>query len=296
MSENSSAKKSRLDRILMRLSVPETNFRTRSRCSLDWRSLSRSFQRSAVAGVSAVNPADGSTIEVFNLLSLDGIRLSLDECHHKLPALHRSAWCLSLSSVLPLQRRVVSSLPSWSISLARQRMDRHHGHQSCSLGINLNIAGDAGFIVLPPLAAILYMSIGRHPLLECTPHSHRVARFLCEHSSRSFRCTCIRIPQEQAAQMIDPNYQQSIAINWYFLIVSCVLLTIVVRSWLRKFLLTVSPVSKEELAKYDFDEDNSNITPIQKRELQQQVFLFLIYAAVVVFMCLPIFGGRDPRR
>lgn len=33
------------------------------------------------------------------------------------------------------------------------------------LGINLNIAGDAGFIVLPPLAAILYMSIGRHPLL-----------------------------------------------------------------------------------------------------------------------------------
>ena len=29
------------------------------------------------------------------------------------------------------------------------------------LGINLNIAGDAGFIILPPLAAILYMSIGR---------------------------------------------------------------------------------------------------------------------------------------
>lgn len=33
------------------------------------------------------------------------------------------------------------------------------------LGINLNIAGDAGFIILPPLAAILFMSIGRSPLL-----------------------------------------------------------------------------------------------------------------------------------
>ena len=31
---------------------------------------------------------------------------------------------------------------------------------------------------------------------------------------------------EAAAKMIDPAYQQSMAINWYFLIVSCITLTI----------------------------------------------------------------------
>ena len=49
--------------------------------------------------------------------------------------------------------------------------------------------------------------------------------------------------------MIDPNYQQSIAINWYFLIVSCVLLTIVGTILVEKVLLHRFPVSKEELAK-----------------------------------------------
>lgn len=75
MSENSSAKKSRLDRILdaieragNKLPDPITMFLGLAIIVTIISAIC------SAAGVSAVNPADGSTIEVFNLLSLDGIR------------------------------------------------------------------------------------------------------------------------------------------------------------------------------------------------------------------------------
>ena len=71
------------------------------------------------------------------------------------------------------------------------------------------------------------MSIGRHPLLGMYTAFASVAAGFCANILLGLSDALAYGFTEQAAQMIDPNYQQSIAINWYFLIVSCVLLTIV---------------------------------------------------------------------
>ena len=73
---------------------------------------------------------------------------------------------------------------------------------------------------------------------------------------------------EAAAQMIDPNYSASIAINWYFLIVSCIILTIAGTILTEKVMVHRFPVTKEELAQYDFDEDAANLSPVQKKGLK----------------------------
>ncbi len=109
MSENSSAKKSLLDRILdaieragNKLPDPITMFLGLAIIVTIISAIC------SAAGVSAVNPADGSTIEVFNLLSLDGIRYLWTNCTITnfsgfAPLWHGAGrW----SFVLPLQRRV----------------------------------------------------------------------------------------------------------------------------------------------------------------------------------------------
>ena len=60
-----------------------------------------------------------------------------------------------------------------------------------------------------------------------------------------------------AAKMIDPSYQQSMAVNWYFLIVSCITLTIGGTLLVEKFLVHRFPCTKEDLAKFDFDESGT---------------------------------------
>ena len=292
MSENSSAKKSLLDRILdaieragNKLPDPITMFLGLAIIVTIISAIC------SAAGVSAVNPADGSTIEVFNFLSLDGIRYlwtnvitnfsGFAPLGMVLVAVIGSSVAEKSGFLVAVMVNFLGKAKGWIVTMVIM-----------FLGINLNIAGDAGFIVLPPLAAILYMSIGRHPLLGMYTAFASVAAGFCANILLGLSDALAYGFTEQAAQMIDPNYQQSIAINWYFLIVSCVLLTIVGTILVEKVLLHRFPVSKEELAKYDFDEDNSNITPIQKKGIAAAGLSVLIYAAVVVFMCLPIFGGR----
>ena len=90
--------------------------------------------------------------------------------------------------------------------------------------------------------------------------------------------------------MIDPNYSASIAINWYFLIVSCIILTIAGTILTEKVMVHRFPVTKEELAQYDFDEDAANLSPVQKKGLKVAGIAFLVYLAVVLLLSLPIFG------
>ena len=227
MSENSSAKKSRLDRILdaieragNKLPDPITMFLGLAIIVTIISAIC------SAAGVSAVNPADGSTIEVFNLLSLDGIRYlwtnvitnfsGFAPLGMVLVAVIGSSVAEKSGFLVAVMVNFLGKAKGWIVTMVIM-----------FLGINLNIAGDAGFIVLPPLAAILYMSIGRHPLLGMYTAFASVAAGFCANILLGLSDALAYGFTEQAAQMIDPNYQQSIAINWYFLIVSCVLLTIV---------------------------------------------------------------------
>ena len=49
-------------------------------------------------------------------------------------------------------------------------------------------------------------------------------------------------------------------------------------------------MTKEQLAKYDFDEDAANITPIQKKGLLMAGLAELIYVIVLLLLSLPVFG------
>lgn len=95
------------------------------------------------------------------------------------------------------------------------------------IGIVSNAFGDAGFIVLPPLAGIIYLGIGRHPLVGIfTAYSAVAAGFAANVmiNMGDILVAGFTIP---AAQVIDPSYQSTPAMNFYFLLASTVALVIV---------------------------------------------------------------------
>lgn len=244
----------------------------------------------SAAGVSAINPADGSTIEVFNLLSVDGIKYLWSNVITNfsgfaplgmvLVAVIGSSVAEKSGFLVALMEKFLGGAKGWIVTMVIM-----------FLGINLNIAGDAGFIVLPPLAAILYMSIGRHPLLGMYAAFAAVAAGFCANVLLGLSDALAYGFTESAAQMIDPSYSQSIAINWYFLIVSCVVLTIAGTFLVEKVLLHRFPISKEELAKFDFGEEGAKITDQQNKALAAAGIAELILLAVILLLSLPLFGG-----
>ena len=240
-------------------------------------------------GAKALNRATNEMVEVKNLFSVYGLQYLWSNVITNfsgfaplgmvLVAVIGSSVSEKSGFLVALMERFLGGAKGWIVSMV-----------IIFLGINLNIAGDAGFIILPPLSAILYMSIGRSPMLGLYVAFASVAAGFCANILLGLSDALAYGFTEAAAQMIDPNYSASIAINWYFLIVSCIILTIAGTILTEKVMVHRFPVTKEELAQYDFDEDAANLSPVQKKGLKVAGIAFLVYLAVVLLLSLPIFG------
>lgn len=64
---------------------------------------------------------------------------------------------------------------------------------------------------------------------------------------------------EAAARLIDPNYQASPAINYYFMVASCIVLSLVGTFVTERFM--IPRFAGEDLSQYELDKDLTNITP-----------------------------------
>lgn len=240
--------------------------------------------------VQATNPANNEVVTVTNLFSIYGIQYlwtnvitnfsGFAPLGMVLVAVIGSSVAEKSGFLATLMEHFLGGAKGWVITMV-----------IIFLGINLNVAGDAGFIILPPLAAILYMSIGRSPLLGLYVGFASVAGGFCANIMLGLSDALAYGFTEPAAQMVDPNYSASMAINWYFLIVSCLLLTIVGTILVEKLLVHRFSITKEELSKFEFDENAANVTPIKKRGLAMAGIGELVYLAIILLLSLPIFGN-----
>ena len=95
----------------------------------------------------------------------------------------------------------------------------------CFASVISNTASEMGYVVLIPMAAYIFYSMGRHPLagLACA--------FACVSGGYSANILIGTIDPllagltQEAANIIDPNYEVHAAVNYYFMFVSTFLIT-----------------------------------------------------------------------
>ncbi|MGL4953620.1 MAG: AbgT family transporter [Culicoidibacterales bacterium] len=151
------------------------------------------------------------------------------------------------------------------------------------LGIMANIASDAGYVVLIPLGAIIFLSFGRHPLAGIAAAFAGVSGGFSANLLLSPTDPLLAGISQQAANMIDPTYQVSVAGNWFFLIVSTFIITIIGA-------IITDKIVEPRLGKYkgaNSGNDKIEITPIERKGLRWAGVAFFIFLAVVVYLGWP---------
>jgi len=92
-------------------------------------------------------------------------------------------------------------------------------------GVISNTASEAGYVVLVPLAAVVFRALGRHPVAGLAAAFAGVSG---GYSANLFIGTLdpllAGITQE-AARLVDPTYEVHPAVNWYFMVASVPLIT-----------------------------------------------------------------------
>ncbi len=95
-------------------------------------------------------------------------------------------------------------------------------------GVIGNIAGSATFVVIPPLGGLIFKALGRHPLAG-------IAAGFAGGVAAGLNANILITPTdilsagitEKAAQIISADFLVHPAVNWYFMIVSTVVLSII---------------------------------------------------------------------
>ncbi|MFO0448307.1 MAG: AbgT family transporter [Pseudomonadota bacterium] len=90
------------------------------------------------------------------------------------------------------------------------------------IGANAGVASDAGYVILPPLAAALYFAMGRHPVAGLAAAFAGVAGGFAAGSFPAGSDGALAGFAQDAARVVDPGYVVTILHNWYFKVGSAI--------------------------------------------------------------------------
>lgn len=158
-------------------------------------------------------------------------------------------------------------------------------------GIISNTASELGYVVLIPLAAMLFHSLGRHPLAGLAAAFAGVSGGYSANLLIGTVDPLLSGITETAAQMLDPSYSVGPESNWYFMFVSTFFISIAGA-------LVTEKIVEPKLGKYnveDASEDLSNdsmgkLTAIEKKGLKLAGVAVLIVSALLAWTVVPADG------
>ncbi|CAE7756964.1 abgT [Symbiodinium sp. CCMP2592] len=138
-------------------------------------------------------------------------------------------------------------------------------------GIMSNTASEMGYVVLIPLAMAIYHSLGRHPLAGMAAAFAGVSGGYSANLLIGTVDPLLAGITEEAAQILDPTYEVHPAVNWYFMIASTFMITLVGWFVSAKIVEPRLGVYDESLASEDLGE-RADLEPVSSIECKGLLF------------------------
>ena len=166
-------------------------------------------------------------------------------------------------------------------------------------GVLSNAASEVGYVLLVPLAALIFKAAGRHPVLGLAAAFAGVSGGYSANFVLGTIDPLLAGLSQEAAQIIDPNYTVSPASNYYFMFLSTFLITAL--GWWVTEKLVAPRLEANGGAELDgdggddADEAIKPLAPGEKRGLKFAFVAFVLFTGLLLWGLLPGDGFlRDP--
>lgn len=154
-------------------------------------------------------------------------------------------------------------------------------------GVMSNIASDAGYVVLIPLGAVIFASLGRHPLAGLAAAFAGVSGGFSANLLVGTTDPLLGGITTQAAQIVLPGYSVTPTANFFFMAASTFLITGVGA-------FITDKIVEPRLGKYEGPsleiDSNSELTPLEKKGMRFAGISVLLFIGLVAFMTIPESG------
>lgn len=154
------------------------------------------------------------------------------------------------------------------------------------LGIMSSMALDAGYVVLPPLAAALYLAMGRSPLVGIATSFAGVSAGFSANLFITAIDPMLAGFSQAGAQLLDEGYLVSATANWWFMIASTVMLTLtgwwVTTRWVEPRLATDASDFSNEVTASNLDSGQDVTRGLRWAMIALGIALFIIIAMILI--------------
>lgn len=240
---------------------------------------------------SAIHPGTHEDIDPVNLLSVDGLHRILTEMVTNftgfaplgivMVAMLGIGIAESSGLIGAFIRLVVLSSPKKILTFVL-----------VLAGIMSNVASDVGYVLLIPLGGIIFIAIGRHPIIGIAATFAGVAGGFSANLILGTLDPLLAGLSTEAARIIDPAYEVNPTANYFFMVASTVVIAFT-GTWVTEKLIA------PRFGKYEGPESEDTLeglSKLEKKGLRNSVIVLLIIVAISLIGILPsegFFRGSD---
>ncbi|MAL04081.1 MAG: aminobenzoyl-glutamate transporter, partial [Arenimonas sp.] len=242
----------------------------------------------SMAGLSVAHPSTGEIVTPVNLMSIEGLHRML------------TGAVTNFTGFAPLGVVLVALI---GIGVAE-----HSGLIGASLrmlvlaaprflltpvlvfaGVMSNMASEIGYVLLVPLGALIFLSAGRHPILGMAAVFAGVSGGYSANLLIGTIDPLLSGLSQEAARIVDPNYTVSPLANWYFMIASTPVITLLGWFVTERIVAPRFADAPTQVVKTadDVDPDSQRLSPAEKRGMAYAAIAVAIFTLLLVWSALP---------
>jgi len=159
-------------------------------------------------------------------------------------------------------------------------------------GILSNTASEIGYVLLVPLAAIIFLAVGRHPIAGLAAAFAGVSGGYSANLLLGTLDPLLAGLSQEAAHIINPSYEVNAAANYYFMFVSTFFIA-AAGTWVTEKIVI------PRLGSYKGSAEREEIKPLsqdEKKGLWYAGIAVIVFSGIVVWGLIPDHGFlRDPK-
>ncbi len=218
-----------------------------------------------------INPSNGETIRIVNLLSKEGLHKILLEMVSSYTGF--APLGIVMVAMLGIGIAESSGLIKSSIKLLLIKAPKSSvTFLIVFTGILSNMASDLGYILIIPIAGVIFHSLGRHPIAGMAAAFAGVSGGFSANLFIGTIDPLLAGLSTEAAQIVNPDYYVLPTANYYFMVASTLFISFT-GTWVTRFFV------EPRLGKYTGDVEKEEITNLTAKEKKA-----LIWTAIVLFV------------
>src|SRR5699024_176177 len=236
--------------------------------------------------VTIKHPGTGDTITIKSILSKDGLSMILNDAIKNFSEFPALGLVLAVMLGIGIAEKT-GYFDKLMVQVVHKAPKKFIVPVIIIIGILGNAAGDAAPIVLPPLAAMVFIKLGYHPIAGLAMAYASALGGFSANIMIGMSDALLYAFTKPATNIVSDNVNVNVAMNWYFIAGSIIVLLPSVYWVTMRFVIPRLGKYDDSNSNIQADDSNTKLTPQENRAVFWANISFISMLILLIILAIP---------